>query len=119
MQDFRKLKVWQKSHQLVLAVYGATSQFPKTEAYGLVSQMRRAAVSIPTNISEGCGRGGDAEFRRFMQFAMGSAAELEYELFLSKDLGFIKPDQYRQLAEKISEIKRMLTSFLKKLKADS
>jgi four helix bundle protein len=119
MKDFQKLKIWQRSHQMALLVYGTTAQFPKTEIYGLVSQMRRAALSIPTNIAEGCGRGGDVEFRRFMQFAMGSATELEYEFLVAKDLGFIKPEEYGPLAETISEIKRMLTSFFKKLKAES
>jgi four helix bundle protein len=119
MRDFQRLQVWQKSHGLALAVYGTTAHFPKTELYGLVSQMRRAASSIPTNIAEGCGRGGGAEFRRFIRFAMGSATELQYEILLVKDLGLLKKDEYLQLAEGITEIKRMLTSFFKKLTAES
>jgi four helix bundle protein len=83
LKDFRKLKVWEKSHHLALSVYQATSSFPDHEQYGLTSQMRRAAVSIPANIAEGYGRGGDAEFARFLQIASGSAAELQYQILLA------------------------------------
>jgi len=76
VKDFRKLKVWEKSHHLTLAVYKATALFPKDELYGLTSQIRRSGVSIAANIAEGCGRAGDAEFARFLQIAMGSASEL-------------------------------------------
>jgi len=78
LKDFRKLKVWEKSHDLTLAVYKATAAFPRKELYGLTSQIRRACASIPANIAEGCGRGGDPELARFLQIAMGSASELEY-----------------------------------------
>jgi four helix bundle protein len=82
MRDFRELKVWEKAHQLALEIYKATSTFPKEERYGLTSQMRRATVSIPADIAEGCCRKGDAEFARFLQIAMGSASELEYHICL-------------------------------------
>jgi four helix bundle protein len=118
MRDFRKLQVWQKAHQLTLAVYKVTAHFPRTEMYGMVSQMRRAAVSIPTNIAEGCGREGEAELGRFMQIAMGSASELEYQVLLAKDLGLLGHNEHEQLSEGTSEIKRMLTSFFRKLTAD-
>ncbi|MHB2017325.1 MAG: four helix bundle protein [Candidatus Xenobia bacterium] len=74
MRDFRSLKVWQKSHQLTLAVYSATKGFPKDELYGLTSQVRRAAASIAANIAEGCRRNGSAELARFCHIAMGSAS---------------------------------------------
>jgi len=119
MRDFRKLQVWEKAHQMALAVYKATAHFPRTEIYGLVSQIRRAAVSIPTNIAEGCGRDGEAELGRFMQIAMGSASELEYELVLAHELGYISHDERAQLSHDIEEIKRMLTAFFRKLTADS
>ena len=119
MRDFRKLQVWQKAHEMALAVYRTTAHFPRTEIYGLVSQMRRAAVSIPTNIAEGCGREGEAELGRFMQIAMGSASELEYELLLAHELGFTGPKDNAQLSHGIEEIKRMMTAFFRKLKADS
>jgi len=80
VKAFRDLKVWEKAHQLTLQVYKATAPFPKEEMYGLTSQIRRAAASIPANIAEGCGRSSDAELGRFLQIAMGSASELEYHL---------------------------------------
>ena len=118
MRDFRELKVWEKSHRLVLAVYRATATFPRTEQFGLMSQIRRASASIPANIAEGCGRRGEAEFARFLQIAMGSASELEYHLLLARDLGFLKLPIYEQLTGEVVEIKRMLTSFIATLKAD-
>ncbi len=80
--------VWQKAHELTVEVYKATTSFPGNEVYGLTSQMRRAGVSIPANIAEGCGRDGDAEFGRFLQIAMGSASELEYHCLLAHSWGF-------------------------------
>lgn len=116
--DFKKLKVWQKSHAVTLAVYKASRKFPKEEIYGLTSQIRRASVSVPANIAEGCGRNGDTEYARFLQIAMGSASELEYHLLLSQDLGFLVPSDYDQIVRDLSEVKQMLTSFIKKLKAE-
>jgi four helix bundle protein len=84
MQDFRKLKVWEKSHNLTLEIYKSTESFPGSEIYGLTSQTRRSCSSIPANISEGCGRKSAAEFARFLQIAMGSASELEYHLLLAR-----------------------------------
>jgi len=117
MKDFRDLKVWEKSHHLALAIYRATAKFPKDELYGLMSQIRRACVSIPANIAEGCGRNGDTELARFLQIAMGSASELEYHLLLSRDLGLMDTENYEQLAQETTEVKRMLTSFIQTLKA--
>lgn len=118
MQDFKQLVVWQKAHKLTLAIYNTTPNFPKDELYGLTSQIRRAAVSIPANVAEGCGRNGDIEFARFLQIAMGSAAELEYHLLLAHDLGFIENTQYNQLNQDLVEVKRMLNAFIQKLKAN-
>jgi len=86
LKDFHELKVWQKAHQLTLAVYQITVSFPREELYGLTSQLRRCSSSIPANLAEGCGTNGDAEFARFCSIAMGSASELEYHLLLAKDL---------------------------------
>jgi four helix bundle protein len=97
LKGFRELKVWEKAHLLTLAVYGATAQFPKEELYGLTSQLRRSAASIPCNLAEGVGRSGNAEFARFCRIAMGSASELEYELFLAKDLGLLAGSAYESL----------------------
>lgn len=116
MKNFRDLKVWQKSHRLTLAVYRATMAFPKEELYGLTSQVRRASVSIPANIAEGCGRRGDADFARFVDIAMGSASEVEYHVLLSHDLGFLDAGNYGQLNDAVTEVKRMLASLIQTLK---
>jgi len=118
VKDFRKLKVWEKSHHLTLAVYKATALFPKDELYGLTSQIRRSGVFIAANIAEGCGRAGDTEFARFLQIAMGSASELEYHLLLAHDLGFLNDSDYHQLDRDTTEVKKVLTSLIHKLKAD-
>ena len=118
MKDFRNLEVWAKAHQTVLAVYKGTLAFPKEEMFGLTSQIRRASVSIPSNIAEGCGRGSDNELARFSQIAMGSSSELEYQLLLAKDLKYLNDNTYDDLAGKIVEVKKMLASLIKKLNAD-
>ncbi|MBI2377988.1 MAG: four helix bundle protein [Deltaproteobacteria bacterium] len=117
MKDFRKLVVWQKAHVLALDVYRATSRFPKEERYGLTSQIRRSAVSVASNIAEGCGR-SEADFGRFLQIAMGSASELEYQLLLASDLTWLEPKSYQALEDQTVEVKRMLTALMRKLKAD-
>jgi four helix bundle protein len=116
MKDFRQFKVWEKAHHLALEIYKATATFPKEELYGLTSQLRRASVSIPTNIAEGCGRNTDADFARFLQIAMGSASETEYELILASDLEFLSKNQFEELQSKAEEVKKMLASFLKTLR---
>jgi len=117
VQNFKTLKVWEKSHELTLAVYKATANFPKDELYGLTSQIRRACASIPANIAEGCGRTGKAELARFLQVAMGSASELEYHLLLAHDLGLLRDGEYKLLENQAVELKRMLSSFISKLRA--
>ena len=119
MKDFRQLKVWQRAHQLTLDIYKTTASFPRSEAYGLTPQIRRAAVSIPSNLAEGCGRNGDAELARFCSIASGSASELEYQVLLARDLKLIKPEDHEQLAQQITEIKRMPTVFVQRLSAES
>jgi four helix bundle protein len=118
VKDFRKLKVWHKAHELVLAVYQTTASFPRDETYGLTTQIRRAASSIPSNIAEGCGRDGDAELARFCLIARGSASELEYQILLAHDLKLIPSGRYQELSQEITEIKRMLTVLVQKLTAD-
>lgn len=118
MRDFRELKVWEKAHHLAVKVYNATEDFPQREAFGLTSQMRRSAVSIPSNIAEGCGRRGDAEFARFLSIAMGSASELEYYvLLLAPALGFLPEGKSTELGAQVVEVKRMLAALLQKLNA--
>jgi len=119
VQDFHGLKVWQKAHALTLAVYIATSDFPREEQYGLTSQIRRACSSVPANIAEGCGRDGDVEFSRFCRIAMGSACELDYHLLLAKDLKLLKEKEYAALWQSLNELKKMLSSLQRRLKAES
>jgi len=118
VKDFRDLKVWEKSHNLALLAYKHTQNFPKQEMFGLTSQMRRAAVSIPTNIAEGCGRGGNFELARFLSIAMGSASELEYLLFISAGLGFLNRIDHKELELATTEVKRMLASLIAKINAE-
>ncbi len=119
MQDFRQLKVWEKGHCLALDIYRATSGFPKFELFGLTNQLRRATVSIPSNIAEGCGRGSDQDFARFLQMAMGSASEVEYQALLSRDLGYLSDTRYVQLTRDVIEVKRMLASLIGKLRTEN
>src|SRR5262245_7464875 len=118
MKHFRKMKLRERAHQLVLAVYHATASFPRDETYGLTAQIRRSASSIPSNIAEGCGRDGDPELARFCLIARGSASELEYQILLAHDLKLIPSDRYEGLTQEITEIKRMLTVLVQKLNAD-
>ncbi len=119
MRDFKELTVWQKAHEMTLNIYRATNSFPKEESYGLTSQIRRAAGSVPANIAEGCGRNSDAELAHFFQVAAGSSSEVEYHLLLARDLGFIDDQKHQELSSQIIEIKKMLYAFLKKLRAES
>jgi four helix bundle protein len=116
MRDFRSLKVWEKAHELALAIYQATAAFPREEVYGLTSQMRRAAVSVPTNIAEGCGRNTEAELARFLEVAMGSASELEYLLLLAHDLKLLNDLDHARLSAQTEEVKRMLAPFIRTLR---
>ena len=118
MKDFRTLKVWEKSHRLVLVIYKATKPFPKNELYGITSQLQRAAVSVPTNIAEGCGKDSDAELGRYFKIAMGSSSELEYLLLLAHDLSYITDDQYNNLQNNLVEVRKMLNAFIQRLKAN-
>jgi four helix bundle protein len=115
MQDFKQLNVWQKSHSMALLVYQATRKFPMEERFGLMSQMRRAATSIPANIAEGCGRSGKAELKQFLYISMGSACELEYFLLLAADLRILSSPECHKLGTGICEIKRMLAGLIDRL----
>ena len=112
MGQFENLQVWQNSHQLTLATYKASAGFPREERYGLTSQLRRAAASIPANIAEGCGRNRDTELGRFIEFAIGSSNELEYHLLLARDLGYLEHNTYSELVNSAREVGRMLSSLL-------
>ena len=119
MRNFRELTVWQKAHELTLAVYRATAKFPREELYGLTAQLRRASASIPANIAEGCGRTGDAEFVRFCSIASGSAHEVDYHLVLARDLNFLKAEEHLTLSGRIDEVKRMLATLMKRLRPEA
>jgi four helix bundle protein len=119
MRDFRSIGAWHKAHELVLSIYRTTADFPKEEMYGLTSQMRRAAMSIPANIAEGCGKNSDTELARYMQISMGSASELEYHLLLAKDLNFMDAATYDQLNNATIEVKKMLASFITRIRNDN
>jgi four helix bundle protein len=118
MKDFRDLKVWEKAHELALACYRETNDFPKQEMFGLISQIRRSGSSIAANIAEGCDRRGNAEFHRFLQIAMGSASELEYHLLLSRDLGFLTSMRHTNIEGQVTEVKRMLASLIHKVDSE-
>ncbi len=117
MQRFTDLKVWQRSHALVLEIYRATASFPTEERFGLVSQLRRAAVSVPTNIAEGSKRQGNQEFARFLNIAEGSLAESGYLLLLARDLGYLAAEPFTRLHGEADEIARMLYVFRSKVEA--
>jgi four helix bundle protein len=119
MQNSRDLKVWQKGHAIVLSIYAATENFPSAERFGLTSQMRRAAASIPANIAEGCVRSTDRDFAKFLHIAMGSASELEYFVLLARDLRLLDHTAHDKLIADLEEIKRMLAALIARLKADS
>ncbi len=116
-RSFRELKVWEKSHRLTLDAYTHTKSFPRDEAFGLTSQIRRSASSVPANIAEGCGRGG-GDLARFCQIAAGSASELQYHFLLAHDLGYLDSASYADLEQKVSEVERMLAGFIDRLRTD-
>ena len=117
MQDYHRLKVWEKSHALAIDVHRLAGAFPRVEGVALTGQLRRAALSIPANIAEGAGKTGNVEFRRFLNIALGSASETHYHLLVARDLGLLEPAVYEDLAARTSEVRRMLTGLLKKVTA--
>ncbi len=115
VRNYRELKVWQKGIELVKSVYRLTQSFPKSEMYGLSSQMQRAAVSIPSNIAEGQGRQHTGEFRQFLHVALGSAAELDTQLVVAVELGFTDPNIAQPIFDLILEIRKMTYALINKL----
>ena len=116
MQDFRKLKVWEKAHQLTLEVYRLSAKFPREEVYALTSQVRRASTSIGLNIVEGCGRMTKPDFKHFLVMATGSANEVDYCFILAVDLEYITKDDYLEIQKPIEDVRKMLVSLINKLK---
>lgn len=118
MRDFTQLEFWSRSHQLTLSIYKITTNFPKEEQFGLSSQMRRSAASIPANIAEGCGRSSPLDTKRFFTFASGSISELQYQLLLSKDLVYINNQQFKELSEELTSIRKMIYRYSQKLESN-
>lgn len=115
MQDFENLKVWQKAHALAIDVHRIAGSIPRTDGMALTAQLRRSALSVPSNIAEGAGKGGDGEFRRYLQISMGSASETAYQLLVARDLGFIDTATCDDLTSRIAEVRRMATGLLKRI----
>lgn len=115
MRDFHNLGIWRRSHQLTLDVYQATKSFPNEELFGLTSQLRRAVSSIPTNIAEGCGRATNKDFAHFLQIAIGSSTEVEYELLLAYDLNYINDNDYRVLTDETIAVRKMIIKYRSEL----
>ncbi len=115
MQRFQDLKVWQRSHTLALEVHRLTSSFPKSEQFGLTSQIRRAALSIPTNIAEGSKRRTRPEYARFLNIAEGSTAEVEYLAIFSRDVGYLAKESAAWIIQEATEIARMLNALRTKV----
>ena len=115
MRNFQELSVWQKSHELTLIIYKISCAFPKEELFGLTSQIRRSAASIPTNIAEGSGRNSNTEMRKYLIISASSCSELNYQIILAKDLGYITEITFKELTEIIIPIRKMLYSFIKRL----
>lgn len=118
MQDFQKLAVWTKAHELVLEVYRVTALLPERVHPGLLSQMRRSAASVPANIVEGCGHASQAEFARFLQMAGASALELTYHLLLARDLGALSTVQYARLEARTLQVRQMLGGLIRRVRTD-
>jgi four helix bundle protein len=115
VQSYRDLVVWKKSMSLVLDIYRDTNAFPKVETYGLVSQLRRAAVSVPSNIAEGQARLSTAEFKQSLGHARGSLMEVETHILLARELGYLEPDQSENLLSSSAEVGKILNGLLNSL----
>jgi len=113
MNNYKELKVWQKSMTLLKEIYSATKDFPKEEKFGLISQIQRAAVSIPSNIAEGCGRHSNKEFFQFLSIAQGSSYELETQLIIAKELNYMPEVSFESINSQIQEVQKMLFAFKK------
>ncbi len=115
MGDFKRLEVWRLAHVLTLDIYRITRAFPPDERFGLQAQVRRAAISIPSNIAEGAGRTGDRELARFLRIARGSAAELEYQVFLARELGLLDESTHQAAVAAVRRVNRMLLGLIRRL----
>ena len=117
LKNYKELKVWQASYKTCLHIYKVTKQFPKEEIYGLTSQIRRSAVSIPSNIAEGYGRKTTLEYVRFLYIAYGSVCELETQTMICGDLDYVRKEKLDQLKKEIGDVERMLKAMIKSLES--
>ncbi|CAN5775859.1 four helix bundle protein [soil metagenome] len=119
MQDYRNIRVWQKAHKLVLDIYAFSATLTAPQTWPLQSQLLRAALSVPSNIAEGAGRGSDADFNRFLQHSLGSLNEVEYHLLLARDLGFLSAGEHCRLGGQIEDVRRMLSGLMARVRLRS
>ncbi len=119
MKNFRSLEVWKLAHELTLRVYAVSQRFPREEIFGLTSQIRRSAASVPYNIAEGCGMGTNAAFANCLQTSYGSSSELDYQLLLARDLGYLPAAGHEPLYERVQQVQRMLGALIRKVRRDS
>lgn len=119
VESFKELVVWKRAYELALEVYSSTGRFPRSETFGLVAQMRRAAISIVSNIAEGYGRGHRSEYIQFLRMAYASTGELETQLMLSRDLGFLSQEKFQRGSNLLLEVQKMLAATLRRLDAGS
>ena len=119
MRDYRKLHAFELADQLAIAIYKCTKSFPKEEIFGLTSQIRRAAVSAPSNIVEGCAKSSQADYARFLEIAYGSVCEVEYQLSLAERLGYLERETAKETISRANETGRVLNGLLRSLKSDS
>lgn len=116
MQNYKELRVWRESHGLTLEIYKETLSFPENERYGLISQIRRSSLLIPSNIAEGCGKFRQLDIANFFQIALASTNETDYLLLLSKDLNYLPIKSFEKLSEIINKIRAMLITLIKKIR---
>ncbi|MFT4205129.1 MAG: four helix bundle protein [Chitinophagaceae bacterium] len=112
MQDYKKLRVWSKGHQFTLTIYKVAARFPREETFALTSQLKRASISVPANIAEGCGKNSTKDFANFLNISLGAANEAEYYLILAKDLNYMSVSEFEELNILINEIKGMLINLI-------
>lgn len=115
MADYKALQVWQKSTNFCVAIYKITNSFPQNEQFGIISQLRRASLSIPSNIAEGSKRSTDKSYASFLRISLGSGAEIETQLYIAKELKYLSENDYSKLISDLTEIMKMLVSFIKKV----
>lgn len=117
VRNYRELLVWQKGHQLALEIYRVTVGFPKVEQFGLTDQLRRAAISVPSNVVEGFERGSNKEFKHFLSIARGSTGEVRAQIELARDIGYMQNDDFEKLFDLTTEVHKMINSLIKKLES--